>query len=64
MNRHQEPEIVTLYRKTLRIEPPRLCHTCDNYGADGICSEFDSVPPESFANEPGQCELWIEEVPF
>jgi hypothetical protein len=62
--KHPEPEIVTIYRKTLRTEPPRLCHTCDNYQPDGRCAEFDSVPPESFAKEPSQCDLWIEEVPF
>jgi hypothetical protein len=62
--RHPEPEIVTLYLKTLRAEPPKVCHLCDNYNKHGICDEFNDVPPESFASEPNQCELWVEVVPF
>lgn len=62
--RHPEPEIVTIYLNTLRAEPPKVCHTCDHYSKEGKCVEFDSVPPESFASEPDQCELWVEVIPF
>ena len=62
--RHLEPAIVTLYRNTLRAEPPRVCHTCDHYSKEGKCMEFDSVPPLEFASEPGGCALWVWEVPF
>ena len=62
--RHLEPAIVTLYRNTLRAEPPRVCHTCDHYSKEVKCMEFDSVPPLEFANEPGGCALWVWEVPF
>lgn len=64
MSRHPEPEIVTLYRTTLRAEPPRVCHTCDHYSAQGVCAEFHDEPPADFASEPNQCELWVEVVPF
>ena len=62
--RHPEPEIVTLYRITLRAEPPKVCHVCDHYSKEGKCMEFDSVPPLEFASEPGGCVLWVWEVPF
>jgi hypothetical protein len=62
--RHPEPEIVTIYFNTLRAEPPKVCHLCDNYNKHGVCDEFDSVPPLEFASEPNQCELWVEVVPF
>ena len=62
--RHPEPEIVTIYRATARAEPPRVCTTCDNYTPDGLCAEFGEAPPQAFANEPGECSLWVEEVPF
>ena len=62
--RHPEPQIVTLYRTTIRAEPPKVCHTCDHYSKEGKCMEFDSVPPLEFASEPGGCALWVWEVPF
>lgn len=62
--RHPEPPIVTQYRSIIKGEPPRVCHTCDHYRPDGVCAEFDAEPPESFANEPGACQLWVEEIPF
>ena len=62
--RHPEPPIVTYYRQTLKAEPPQVCHVCDNYTKDGICSQFGEAPPESFANEPGECSLWVWEIPF
>lgn len=64
MSRHPEPPIVTQYRATIKAEPPKVCHTCDNYTKQGICAEFGEAPPESFASEPGACQLWIEEIPF
>ena len=62
--RHPEPEIVTIYRATTRAEPPKVCHTCDHYGKDGICAEFNDEPPEEFASEPNGCSLWECEIPF
>lgn len=62
--RHPEPTIVIHYRATLKAEPPQVCHTCDNYTKDGICSEFGEAPPQAFAAEPGECSLWVWEVPF
>jgi hypothetical protein len=64
MSRHPEPEIVTLYRNTLRAEPPRVCHTCDHYSKEGVCVKFNEAPPPEFANEPGGCALWEWEIPF
>lgn len=62
--RHPEPPIVIQYRATLKAEPPQVCHTCDWYTKDGICSEFGEAPPQAFAAEPGECSLWVWEVPF
>ncbi len=62
--RHPEPEIVTLYRNTLKAEPPLVCHTCDYYSKTGICAEFGEAPPVAFASKPGGCSLWQCEVPF
>jgi hypothetical protein len=62
--RHSEPTIVTVYRTTLRAEPPRVCTTCDHYGQDGVCAEFQDEPPADFASEPGGCSLWEIEIPF
>ena len=62
--RHAEPESVTIYRATLKAEPPKVCHTCDFYSKEGVCMEFNQEPPEQFANMPGQCSLWVWEIPF
>jgi hypothetical protein len=62
--RHTEPASVMHYRATLKAEVPQLCHTCDWYTKDGICSEFNATPPEAFASQPGECSFWVEEVPF
>jgi hypothetical protein len=62
--RHPEPEIVTIYRKTIKALPPKVCTTCDHYSGDGICYEFSEAPPEDFAQQDGACKLWEEEVPF
>ena len=62
--RHPEPPIVTYYRQTLKAEVPQLCHTCDFYRPDGICSQFNEPPPETFAAEPGECSEWVWEIPF
>ena len=64
MSRHPEPPIVTQYRATLNSPVPQVCTTCDNYTKDGICSQFNESPPEAFANEPGECSLWVWEIPF
>lgn len=62
--RHPEPFSVTLYRETLKAEPPRVCHTCDHYSKDGVCAEFNEAPPSEFADSPGACALWVWELPF
>ena len=62
--RHLEPEIVTIYRNTLKADPPQVCHTCDWYTKDGVCAEFNESPPETFADQPGECLLWVWEIPF
>ena len=64
MTRHPEPEIVKIYRATINAPVPQVCTTCDNYTPNGLCAEFGEAPPEAFANEPGQCALWVLEVPF
>ena len=62
--RHPEPQIVTLYRNSLEAEAPQVCHTCDHYLKSGVCAEFGEAPPETFANTPGECSIWVWEIPF
>lgn len=62
--RHPEPPIVIQYRATINAPVPQVCTTCDNYTKDGICAQFNEPPPESFANEPGECSEWVWEIPF
>lgn len=62
--RHPEPPIVTLYRETLKADPPRVCHTCDHYSKNGLCAEFNEAPPVEFADSHGACALWVWEIPF
>jgi hypothetical protein len=63
--RHQEPEVVTIYREWVKTAPPRCCHTCEHYGVDGLCIEFWMQPPEEFAATVGDgCDKWQRECPF
>ena len=62
--KHPEPQIVTVYRAAQAMKAPQVCHTCENYLPDGICAEFDAEPPVDFAETPGSCELWIQEIPL
>ena len=64
MMRHPEPEIVTLYRAAIKTLPPKVCHTCEHYGTDGLCIEFFMKPPEEFAATPDACPKWEQEVSF
>jgi len=62
--RHPEPPSVIHYRETLKAEPPQVCTTCDHYGKDGVCAEFNEHPPIDFASEHGACALWVWKIPF
>ena len=62
--RHPEPPSVIHYRATLNADVPQVCHTCDHYTKQGICSQFNEAPPKEFASEPGECSFWVWEVPF
>lgn len=43
---------------------PRLCHSCDNYNASGVCIKFEMTPPEEFAGTLDACEDWQVECGF
>jgi hypothetical protein len=62
--RHSEPEIVTQYRAAIKTPIPKVCHTCEHYGTDGLCIEFFMKPPEEFAATVDGCPRWEQEVPF
>lgn len=48
-----------------RAGPPKCCHTCADYTADGVCAEFEMRPPDDFVATAGACEWWLkEEMPF
>ena len=61
--RHSEPDFVTAY---LRGEVPQCCHLCFKYKEDGICTEFQSSPPEEFTRTIGACDKWesYDQGPF
>jgi len=58
--RHPEPAIVTEYK----AGPPKVCHTCEHYANDGLCTFHFQTPPEDFAATPGACPDWEVECPF
>ena len=64
MSRPPEPEFLVQWREWDRAGPPRCCHTCENYGHDGMCVEFFMKPPPEFAEAVGECPKWEQEVPF
>ena len=62
--RHQEPEIVTIYKEWMKAGPPKCCHTCEHYGVDGLCVTFFMEPPKDFAGTSDVCTSWELEIPF
>ena len=64
MSRHAEPEFLVQWREWYEAGPPRCCHTCENYGNDGMCVEFFMTPPAEFAEAVGECPSWMQAVPF
>jgi hypothetical protein len=62
--RHPEPQIVKLWRENPGI--PKCCHTCISYTQEGLCLEFESEPPQDFAESLNACTLWMSEdsIPF
>lgn len=58
--RHKTPKQFNFYKD-------RMCHNCENYNKDGVCLEFESDPPEEFANKNNICPLWAledDDIPF
>lgn len=64
MSKHHEPKFVVQYKEWIKNGPPKCCHTCFDYGADGVCTKHNAIPPEDFAATPGACNDWESEVPF
>lgn len=62
--RHKEPEFLTQWKEWYQAGPPRCCHTCENYGVDGLCVTFFMKPPEDFAAAQNSCEQWEQEIPL
>lgn len=62
--RPKEPEFLIQWREWVKAGPPQCCHTCDHYGADGLCTEFFMTPPDDFANTVDGCDKWELELPF
>lgn len=61
--RHPEPEYVVKWREAI-AKPPKCCHTCDHYAADGKCVFHWAEPPADFAATNGACNDWVEIMPF
>lgn len=62
--RPPEPQFIVQWREWYEAGPPRCCHTCEQYGVDGLCVEFFMRPPEDFAATVDACDKWIEMIPF
>ena len=59
-----EPEVVRQWREWNKAGPPKCCHTCDFYTAQGMCERYNMRPPDDFASTPDVCSDWIMEIPF
>ena len=64
MPRPPEPQALIDYRAIVKQGPPRCCHTCDNYTADGWCRKHQAEPPEEFSGAMDNCADYVPEVPF
>jgi hypothetical protein len=64
VSRPPKPDFLLQYEEWLRAGPPRCCHTCDHFSADGKCFVFGIHPPMEFVNSQGQCDKWDQELPF
>jgi hypothetical protein len=62
--RHPTPEFVTQYFEWLKAGPPKCCHTCEYYDKKGRCIEFNAEPDKDFAEAVGECDSWMQEIPF
>jgi hypothetical protein len=63
MPRHSEPDYVVKWREAV-ANPPKCCHTCDEYDAHGRCMKHWATPPADFAEKQGVCNDWIAFLPF
>lgn len=61
--RPEEPFWLKEWR-ILAASVPKVCHTCDNYDGDGVCTKFNMRPPEGFAEEKNACSDWEIEIGF
>lgn len=62
--RPPEPEFLIQWRDWMRAGPPKCCHTCDNFTAQGACIAFNMRPPDDFTSQLDVCPQWLEEIPF
>ena len=62
--RPTEPEFLAEWRKWMALGPPRCCHTCISYDAEGYCRRYGMRPPEDFAKTQDACPDWDEDIPF
>lgn len=59
-----EPDFLRQWREWILLGPPKCCHTCEHYDADGICVEFIMAPPKEFIGTVDACDKWEREIPF
>ena len=62
--RPSEPEFLKQWREWQAMGPPKLCHTCEFFDAEGQCAKFNMAPPAEFANTADACDSWLWAVPF
>lgn len=64
IQRPPEPHWLIEARAVMDNWPPRLCHTCEHFGNDGICRQHGEAPPPEFASTLDACSEWEQEIPL
>jgi len=61
---HPMPKFIKDWYEIRRQALPACCHTCLEYGTDGICEKHKMEPPEDFAATVDACNEYEPGVPF
>lgn len=63
----QQPKVLKVWEdevRELRDRMPQVCFNCFHVLKGGVCGLAGEVPPADFAEDPGACPDWKDEVPF
>lgn len=63
----EKPQIIKAWEESIKQigRPPAVCWNCEYHNRpNGVCDKYGMVPPKDFAETPGACGDWLEEIPF